>query len=82
MSQSLSKTGSKTHLKMKAALCAIILTLGLTSASAKDFECPSDYGWYADPENCIRYFHCSVGVAQEYLCGISKLVASPRRFLH
>ena len=56
------------------AHCAIILTL-LSFASTKDFECPNnDYGWYADPENCIRYFHCSLGVSEEYLCPISKLI--------
>ena len=52
-------------------LCAIILVT-LSFASAKDFECPNnDYGWYADPENCIRYFHCSLGVSQEYLCPVN-----------
>ena len=61
---------------MNAALCAVALAIMLSSASAKDFECPNnDYGWYGDPENCIRYFHCSLGVSEEYLCPISELVA-------
>ena len=60
---------------MNTALCAVALAM-LSSASAKDFECPNnDYGWYGDPENCIRYFHCSLGVSEEYLCPISELVA-------
>ena len=66
---------------MKAALCAIALAI-LSCASAKDFECPNnDYGWYGDPENCIRYFHCSLGVAEEYLCPIRELVAIAKSYL-
>ena len=61
---------------MKSALSVIFLALLSSSASAKDFECPNnDYGWWADPENCIRYFHCSQGVAEEFLCPTSKLAA-------
>ena len=52
---------------MKSLLLFAALT---ATVAAKDFECPpNDYGWYADPDNCIRYFQCSAGVSQEFLCG-------------
>ena len=58
---------------MKSVLSMIFLALLSSSAYAKDFECPNnDYGWWADPDNCIRYFHCSQGVAEEFICPISK----------
>ncbi len=33
-----------------------------------DFSCPFDDGFFEDPDNCIRYFRCSGGVANEVTC--------------
>lgn len=37
----------------------------LTSAQ---FKCPTDKGFYPDPEQCDLYYVCEQGVAEEKLC--------------
>jgi len=32
-----------------------------------DFECPELSGYFADPKNCIKYYHCFDGIPQEHL---------------
>ncbi len=34
-----------------------------------DFDCPSD-GTFPDPNNCIKYYLCSGGVAVEKICPV------------
>jgi hypothetical protein len=46
----------------------------LAVASAEDFVCPDYYGWYPNPDNCIKYYQCSEGQAQPITCGLRKFV--------
>jgi hypothetical protein len=39
-------------------------------ASAEDFVCPGDYGFYANPDNCIKYYQCTAGEAMPITCGL------------
>jgi len=32
-----------------------------------DFDCPEDNGWFADPDNCIKYYHCFNGNPEQHL---------------
>jgi hypothetical protein len=44
----------------------------LAVASAEDFVCPDDYGYYPNLDNCIKYYQCSAGQAQPITCGLRK----------
>ena len=35
---------------------------------AQNFECPTDKGFFPDPVQCDKYYHCQNGVAKEHLC--------------
>jgi hypothetical protein len=32
------------------------------------FECPEQWGYYADPNNCIKYYVCSAGISERTTC--------------
>merc|ERR1719264_866935 len=32
-----------------------------------DFDCPSPSGYFADPKNCIKYYHCFEGNVEEHI---------------
>ena len=34
-----------------------------------DFKCPSDYGFYEDPDNCMKFYQCDDGIAYHKSCG-------------
>ena len=37
------------------------------------FECPQPSGYFADPTNCIKYYHCYEGTVEERItCPIGK----------
>ena len=39
-----------------------------------DFDCPSPSGYFADPKNCIKYYHCFEGNVEEHItCPNGKL---------
>ena len=39
-----------------------------------DFDCPSPSGYFADPNNCIKYYHCFEGNVEEHItCPNGKL---------
>ena len=46
----------------------------VTCVSATDFVCPEPYGFYANPDNCIKYYQCSDDIAQEIVCGLRELL--------
>jgi len=37
-----------------------------TTKKPDDFECPADEGFFADPKNCIKYYHCYNGIPEEH----------------
>merc|ERR1711934_739349 len=52
------------------ALLLATALLGAISASAADFVCPEPYGFYENPDNCIKYYQCTDDIAQEQVCGL------------
>jgi len=45
------------------------LAWALTENVAEDgFSCPEDWGYFADPENCIKYYRCEFGSASSNVC--------------
>ena len=38
-----------------------------TTKKPDDFDCPADAGYFADPKNCIKYYHCYNGIVEEHL---------------
>lgn len=64
--------------KSKTNLSVFILygILGLNSATAaipyslpqSGFDCPENWGYYEDPENCIKYYNCEFGEAESITC--------------
>ena len=32
------------------------------------FVCPSEFGWFEDPENCIKYYRCDMFIADRRTC--------------
>merc|ERR1711894_630297 len=36
-----------------------------TTTPIPDFECPQPSGYFADPKNCIKYYHCFEGNVEE-----------------
>jgi hypothetical protein len=44
----------------------------LAVASAEDFVCPDDYGYYPNPESCIQYYQCLAGQAEPITCELRK----------
>merc|ERR1712179_180565 len=37
-----------------------------TTKKPDDFECPAESGYFADPKNCIKYYHCFNGIPEEH----------------
>jgi len=37
-----------------------------TKPTKAPFECPEPSGYFADPNNCIKYYHCYEGVVEEH----------------
>ena len=52
------------------ALLLATALLAASSASATDFVCPEPYGFYENPDNCIKYYQCTDDIAQEQICGL------------
>ena len=46
---------------------AVLASLLALQASADDFCNGKDNGYYADPNNCIKYYHCFNGVTEEHI---------------
>ena len=46
---------------------AILSSLLALQASADDICNGKDNGYYADPNNCIKYYHCFNGVTEEHI---------------
>lgn len=40
----------------------------------EDFDCPEENGYFADPENCIKYYHCYHNDAERLTCEFSKIL--------
>ena len=38
-----------------------------TTPKPDDYECPADSGYFPDPKNCIKYYHCFNGIPEEHL---------------
>merc|ERR1719367_2276130 len=56
---------------MKAAFLLISAALLAASTHAEDFVCPEPYGFYPNPNNCIKYYQCSDDVAIELVCELN-----------
>ena len=41
-----------------------------------DFVCPENWGYYEDPENCMKYYNCENGVAHSMNCRLGKVTIS------
>ena len=39
-----------------------------TTLHPYDFICPEENGYFADPANCMKYYHCSGWVPQRNSC--------------
>jgi len=51
------------------ACCAVIATSSKFDRRSEDeFECPQNWGYYEDPENCIKYYNCEFGEAHSVTC--------------
>ena len=48
------------------------LTTDVTTENNDDFVCPEQWGYYADPKNCIKYYSCEAGVQKRKTCGKQK----------
>ena len=44
----------------------LVLTFLAYKSLAASFKCPSPSGYFADPNNCIKYYHCFNGVVEEH----------------
>ena len=40
-----------------------------------DFECPENWGYYEDQENCIKYYRCEFRAPENIVCRSGKLFA-------
>ena len=38
-----------------------------TAPTKAPFECPEPSGYFADPNNCMKYYHCYEGAVEEHL---------------
>ena len=38
-----------------------------TTTPIPPFECPTPNGYFPDPKNCIKYFHCFENVVEEHI---------------
>ena len=38
-----------------------------------NFECPDEWGYYEDAENCIKYYKCEFGKPESITCRIGML---------
>ena len=47
-----------------------------TTTVKPDFDCPEEAGYFPDPKNCIKYYHCWDGLPQEHItCPIGNYVS-------
>ena len=47
--------------------CNAAPTTDPTAPTKAPFECPESSGYFADPNNCMKYYHCFNGVVEEHL---------------
>ena len=55
----------------------VLLLTALMAAcvvSAQDYVCPEPYGFYPNPDNCIKYYQCSNDIPQEIICGLREFL--------
>ena len=38
-----------------------------TTTPIPDFDCPTPDGYFPDPKNCIKYFHCYENVVEQHI---------------
>ena len=56
-------------LRLVVAFCLVCATSAQTSHDLEnEFECPENWGFYEDPENCMKYYNCENGVAHSINC--------------
>ena len=65
-------TNTLTPPNMKAAFLLVSAALLAATTHAEDFVCPEPYGFYPNPNNCIKYYQCSDDVAIELVCELSE----------
>ena len=52
----------------------LFIALFASCVTAEDFVCPEPYGFYPNPDNCIKYYQCSDDIAQELVCGLREFL--------
>jgi len=53
--------------------CNAAPTTDPTAPTKAPFVCPEPSGYFADPNNCMKYYHCYDGVPEEHLnCGLDE----------
>ncbi len=61
------------NMKSSVAILICFAFFGLTKADAPCGPDGTGSGYFADMNNCIKYYHCFEGNVEEYLtCGIRK----------
>ena len=52
------------------SVIAYVLVSGVAAqlVSQDTFKCPENWGYYEDPNNCIKYYRCENGVAHSLTC--------------
>ena len=73
--QNPSKT-MKTSL-IHAIVLGLVITTGANPHNLLDtgFECPENWGYYEDQENCIKYYRCEFRAPENIVCRSGKLFA-------
>ncbi len=59
----------------KTTAVALLLALA-TAVSAQQNgteDCPESWGWYPNPDNCIKYYQCQNYNRVDYICDEGKI---------
>ena len=53
-----------------STILACVLVSGFTASlkSQDSFECLEDWGYYENPDNCIKYYRCENGMVHSLTC--------------
>ncbi|XP_043228739.1 major mite allergen Der p 23-like [Amphibalanus amphitrite] len=60
----------KTLLLVIGALFVCVASGAKISATSPfpDFDCPSEYGWFPDPDDCHSFFECNYNYPFHFTC--------------
>ena len=49
-------------------VCVLVSGFAASLESQDSFECLQDWGYYENPDNCIKYYRCENDVAHSLTC--------------